>query len=161
MRYLFGFLSVCVLGVVSLVGCSETTGNGGSGGIGGGGSGGSGGIGGAGGTGYIPGIDDGNECTEYRCTPTDDWFVCSDPIPVADGTACAGGTCQSGVCELTGTTLPCTEQGVRNAIAAGGGPYTFACDGPTALAATFKIDNDVILTGEGQLIVDSFDVAGG
>jgi len=41
MRYLFGFLCVCALGVLPLVGCSETSGDGGSGG-----SAGSGGIGG-------------------------------------------------------------------------------------------------------------------
>ena len=44
MRYLFGFLCVCALGVVPLVGCSETTGDGGTGGVGGmAGSGGTGG----------------------------------------------------------------------------------------------------------------------
>jgi hypothetical protein len=41
MRYLFGFLCVCALGVMPLVGCSETSGDGGSAG--------SGGTGGAGG----------------------------------------------------------------------------------------------------------------
>ena len=41
MRYLFGFLCVCALGVMPLVGCSETTGDGGSGGDAG-----SGGVGG-------------------------------------------------------------------------------------------------------------------
>ena len=47
MRYLFGFLCVCALGMMPLVGCSETAGTGGSGGIGGdGGDGGSGGVGG-------------------------------------------------------------------------------------------------------------------
>ena len=50
MRYLFGFLCVCALGVMPLVGCSETSGDGGSGGSAGtGGSAGSGGTGGAGG----------------------------------------------------------------------------------------------------------------
>ena len=45
MRYLFGFLCVCALGVMPLVGCSETTGDGGSGGAGGmAGTGGSGGA---------------------------------------------------------------------------------------------------------------------
>jgi hypothetical protein len=62
---------------------------------------------------------------------------------------------------LTGSVLPCTEQGIRNAISAGGGPYTFDCDGPTTLAARFAIDNDVILDGGGQLIVDAFDVQSG
>jgi len=42
MRYLFGFLSVCALGLVPLVGCSETAGDGGTGGTAGmGGAGGS------------------------------------------------------------------------------------------------------------------------
>jgi len=54
MRYLFGFLCVCALGVMPLVGCSETTGDGGGGGSAGtggvGGDGGSGGTGGTGGT---------------------------------------------------------------------------------------------------------------
>ncbi len=49
MRYLFGFLCVCALTVMPLVGCSETTGDGGTGGDGG--SGGSGGVGGNGGSG--------------------------------------------------------------------------------------------------------------
>ena len=41
MRYVFGFLCVCALGVMPLVGCSETTGDGGNGGTAGdGGSGG-------------------------------------------------------------------------------------------------------------------------
>ena len=35
MRYLVGFVCVCALGVVPLVGCSETTGDGGNGGSGG------------------------------------------------------------------------------------------------------------------------------
>ena len=42
MRYLFGFLCVCALGVMPLMGCSETSGDGGSGG-----SAGTGGTGGA------------------------------------------------------------------------------------------------------------------
>lgn len=46
MRYLFGFLCVCALGVMPLLGCSETAGDGGSGG-----SAGAGGDGGGGGTG--------------------------------------------------------------------------------------------------------------
>jgi hypothetical protein len=52
MRYLFGFLCVCALGVVPLVGCGETAGDGGNGGSGGiAGNGGSGGIAGNGGSG--------------------------------------------------------------------------------------------------------------
>ena len=51
MRYLFGFMCVCALGAVPLVGCSDTTGDGGDGGAGAaGGTAGNGGSGGAGGT---------------------------------------------------------------------------------------------------------------
>jgi len=50
MRYLLGFLCVCALSVVPLVGCSETGGEGGSGGSAGdGGAGGTAGMGGTGG----------------------------------------------------------------------------------------------------------------
>lgn len=38
-----------------------------------------------------------------------------------DGTPCAGGVCEAGACSLTTAVLPCTEQGIRNAVAAGGG----------------------------------------
>ncbi|MBW2158788.1 MAG: LamG domain-containing protein [Deltaproteobacteria bacterium] len=56
MRYLFGFLCVCALGLMPLVGCSETAGTGGSGGTAGsGGAGGDGGMAGDGGTGGTAG----------------------------------------------------------------------------------------------------------
>ena len=57
------------------------------------------------------------------------------------------------------TQFPCTEQGILDAIAAGGGPHTFACVGPTTVvtSAEIVIDNDVILDGEGNLIVDGND----
>jgi hypothetical protein len=53
----------------------------------------------------------------------------------------------------------CTEQGIREAIAVGGGPHTFCCDGPTTVVtqAEIVIDNDVILDGEGNLTVDGND----
>ena len=54
MRYLFGFMCVCALGMMPLVGCSETSGDGGNGGTAGdGGSGGTAGDGGSGGTGGV------------------------------------------------------------------------------------------------------------
>jgi hypothetical protein len=134
-RYLFGFLCVCALGVMPMVGCDDD--------------------GGTGGTDLCVGVecDDFNDCTSDTCDSANG--VCNDPTPVADGTTCAGGMCQAGVCDLTGTVLPCTEQGIRNAIAAGGGPYTFECDGPTTVVteAAIAIDNDVILDGEGDLTV--------
>ncbi|MBW2720421.1 MAG: hypothetical protein JRD94_18300, partial [Deltaproteobacteria bacterium] len=51
---------------------------------------------------------------------------------------------------------PCTEQGIRDAIAMGGGPYTFDCNGPTTVVtqAEIVIDNDVILDGEGNLTLE-------
>ena len=57
---------------------------------------------------------------------------------------------------ITGQEFPCTEQGIRDAITLGGGPHTFDCDGPTTVVteAEIVIDNDVILDGEGSLIVD-------
>lgn len=61
MRYLFGFLCVCALGAVPLVGCSETAGDGGSGGAGGtagtAGSGGAGGVAGDGGSGGVETVE--------------------------------------------------------------------------------------------------------
>jgi hypothetical protein len=65
--------------------------------------------------------------------------------------------------------FPCTEQGIRDAIAEGGGPQTFACEGPQTIVteAEIVIDNNVILDGNGNLTVDGndnhsvFSVAGG
>ena len=131
MRYVFGFLCVCALGVMPLVGCSETTG-----------------------AMLCEGVtceDDGNECTgDGVCDPADG--EC-DYAPVVDGTACGddAGSCQDGTCEVA-----CNEQGIRDAIAAGGGPYRFDCNGPQTVVteAEIVIDNDVILDGEGKLTVD-------
>ena len=97
--------------------------------------------------------DDHVDCTENVCNPVDG--VCSYQA-VGDGASCAGGVCQSGACALTGTALPCTEQGIRNAVAAGGGPYTFDCDGETRIVTKGEIvvDKDVILDGGGEMIVD-------
>ena len=55
--------------------------------------------------------------------------------------------------------FPCTEQGILDAIALGGGPHTFDCAGPTTVitSAEIVIDGDVILDGEGRLTVDGND----
>ncbi len=146
---------VCVFVLVALpvVGCSEeSTAAGGSGGSGG--TGGIGATGGFGGTGGMPecespeDCDDGNECRADLCTDG----AC-EVTPVDDGTACTEGECHQGVCT---PIFPCTEQGIRDAIAEGGGPHFFACDGPTTVVteAEIVIDNDVILDGEGELTVD-------
>ena len=57
---------------------------------------------------------------------------------------------------MTGQEFPCTEQGILEAIAEGGGPHTFDCDGAQTVVteAEIVIDNDVILDGEGNLTVD-------
>lgn len=55
-----------------------------------------------------------------------------------------------------GLVFACTEQGLLDAIQTGGGPHTFACDGPTTVvtSATLEVDNDVTLDGEGDLTID-------
>ena len=94
--------------------------------------------------------DDGNECTDDICNPVDG-SCDNDPLP--DGTPCSGGGCENLVCT---SVFSCTEDGIRTAIATGGGPYTFACDGPTTIETSERIvvDNDVILDGEGNLTLD-------
>lgn len=79
------------------------------------------------------------------------------PAPGTGGMGGDGGVGGSG--GMSGQTYPCTEQGIRNAIAAGGGPHTFACSGPTRVttSADILIDNDVILDGGGDLILDGND----
>ena len=95
--------------------------------------------------------DDFNECATPACYEK----TCLAAM-VEDGTPCAGGMCQAGQCKLSGSVLPCTEQGIRNAIAAGGGPYTFDCEGPTKVTtgAEIAVHNDVVLDGSGNLTVD-------
>jgi hypothetical protein len=74
----------------------------------------------------------------------------------AAGDAGSGGGGDGGMGGVDLRAWPCTEQGIRDAIAVGGGPHTFDCDGPTIVTteATIEIDNDVILNGQGNLIVD-------
>jgi len=177
---------VCALVALPVGGCSdESTGTGGGGGTGdSGGDGGTGAMGGAGGGGMPECetadncLDDFNECTANACTddmctypmlengtPCDEDNECTTDgacaegecvtTPLADGTACAdgAGTCQSGSCS---GTFACTEAGILDAIAVGGGPHTFDCDGPTTvvIGADIRIDSDVELDGGGNLIID-------
>ena len=96
-------------------------------------------------------------CNDYKDCTEDTRSGCDcRHTPVTDGTMCAGGICQAGACELADTVVPCSEQGIRNAIAAGGDePYTFDCDGPQTVVTeeSFYIEHDVILDGEGNLTV--------
>jgi hypothetical protein len=51
----------------------------------------------------------------------------------------------------------CSAEGLRSAIDVGGGPHRFDCDRPTDIKAASHgvvIDTDVILDGEGELILD-------
>jgi hypothetical protein len=99
------------------------------------------------------------DCTDFKDCTADTCLsngLC-ESVAVQDGTLCAGGTCQSGECDLESAVVPCTEQGIRNAIAAGGDtPYTFDCPGSRTVvsSAVILIDNDVILDGEGNLTID-------
>ena len=79
----------------------------------------------------------------------------------ADGDAGTGGISGSGgvggnSIDCRGSICPCSEAGIRAAIAAGGGPYTFECEGLTRVVteAEIVIDKQVILDGESKLIVD-------
>ncbi|MGB5312386.1 MAG: hypothetical protein WBN38_09965 [Polyangiales bacterium] len=97
MRYSFGFLCVCLLGVMPLVWCSGNGGEGGTGGIGGGGTGGMPRC-------QIPeDCDDANDCTDDTCVDG----TCEYTLR-ADGTACdesnectTTGMCAGGECEAT------------------------------------------------------------
>ena len=159
MRILFTFM--CVL-ALSVMGCGETAGTGGSGGDGG--AGGDGGSGGATPECQSPeDCDDDNECTDDTCLAgVCEFMPVPDPTgpdepgdPPGEGTTCGYymGTCEGGSCA---GTFACTEAGIREAIAAGAGPHTFACNGATTVVteAEIFIDNDVILDGEGQLTLD-------
>ena len=184
-RCLFGFTCVLALGLSLVVGCSDPEGSsggsagaggaGGAGGVGGqggaggsGGSGGSGGAGGAGGSGGASGsggFGGSDLCQGVTCDDTgckiDGICDASDGVCdytlVADGTACTDGECLDGVCAPEGA-FSCTEQGIRAAIAEGGGPHFFACDRPTTVQGFFFIVRDVILDGEGRLTIDSSPV---
>ena len=145
MRSCFRGIAVIALGVGLLGGCSDDPGP----------TGGTSGTGGDGGTGGTPECaspedcdDDGDECTAALCTGG----TCQT-TPLDDGAVCTEGECHQGACT---PVFPCTEQGIRDAIAEGGGPHFFDCVGPTTVAteAQIVIDNDVILDGEGELTVD-------
>jgi hypothetical protein len=82
---------------------------------------------------------------------------CGDSTDATGGAGGVGGTSGTGGSGgIDFDVWPCTEQGIRDAITFGGGPHTFACDGPTVVTtqATIDIDNDVILDGDGNLTVD-------
>jgi hypothetical protein len=63
--------------------------------------------------------------------------------------------CDIGAFEVQ-VRFACSEQGIRDAIAVGGGPHRFDCGGPTTVVTDSEIviDKDVFLDGEGYLEVD-------
>jgi hypothetical protein len=52
--------------------------------------------------------------------------------------------------------IPCSEEGIRGAIAVGGGPYHLDCSGlpPITTGSQIVIDKDVILSARGNVTVD-------
>jgi len=100
MRYLLGLLCVCALGVVPLVGCSETSPN------------------------MCEGIDcdDDNECTDDVCDFATG--TCSNP-PVNDGPPCRGGagTCLAGVCVDLPMDVCTNAEDLANACPPGGSMF--------------------------------------
>ena len=142
-----------ILFIALATACSGNTsdGAGGSGGAGGGGQGGAGGD--------EPGCvinedcDDEQECTTDVCLPDG---TC-ESTPADDETECSLGVCVLGACEPVESALPCTEEGIRQAVETGGGPYGFLCEGPQTVTtqAEIVIDSDVVLDGLGNLTVDA------
>ena len=100
--------------------------------------------------------DDGNGCTDDVCDPSDG--SCSN-VPLEDGAFCDIGYCQNGECDAIDSVFDCSEQGIRDAIAAGGGPHAFDCDGATVVRTedVIVIDNDVTLDGLGELTIHGND----
>ncbi len=76
-------------------------------------------------------------------------LACVFALIIGCGEDGGANACEANVCQ-------CTEDGIRAAIAQGGGPFTFDCDGPTTVVtdAEIVIDNDVILDAGGNLTVD-------
>jgi len=134
------------------LGCERMTGAGGQGGSGGGG--------GAAGTGPEVDLCEGvvcpnTECSDFgSCDP--DTGTCVYESVEEDGTACSEGECVAGGCGRVGA-LACTEEAIRAAVEAGGGPHYFACDEPSriVLSETLAIEGDVTMDGEGQLTIHS------
>ena len=84
---------------------------------------------------------------------------CQNAEDCDDRNVCTNDECIGGLCEYTPSArcrMECTEQGVRNAVARSGGPFTFDCNGPTTLVTedTIVVNLDSILDGQGNLTLD-------
>ena len=106
--------------------------------------------------------DDDNECTDDGC----DEDGCTNEL-ADDGTVCVfedgAGVCESGTCvrdcevEDCREVYPCTEQGLRDAIDAGG-ETVIGCNGPTTVAlqdGELLMTKDVSIDGLGLLTIDA------
>ncbi len=82
-------------------------------------------------------------------------FWCIASVGALLGAGC-GGAGSSPEVECVANVCPCSEGGIRAAIAEGVGPYTFDCDGSTTVTTgrEIVIDHDVTLDGGGNLTVD-------
>jgi len=134
MRRLIELFALCVLGIAPLIGLA---------GCGGGQS----------ACKAAEDCNDNNECTRDACDT--DTGACSH-TSLADGALCEGGECQDGSCGAIASVFPCTEQGIRDAIAEGRGPHAFDCAEPTTVTTDDQliIDNDVVLDGLKKLEID-------
>jgi hypothetical protein len=99
------------------------------------------------------------DCSDYKdCTSETCLSDGScESVAVADGAPCAGGICQSGECVLNTSVLPCTEQAIRNAVAAGGDePYRFDCAAaaPVVTKSQISVCGRAVLDGQGALTID-------
>jgi len=138
MHYLLRLACLGALGTVLLVAC------------------GGGGDGENGTPGFLcQGVDcnDDNSCTVDVCDPADG--SCINTVQ-EDDSFCDLGYCQAGECDPIDSIFPCTEQGINDAIAAGGGPHGFSCTGARLIQTTAEIviDKDVILDGR-DLTIDA------
>jgi len=177
MRYLFGFVCVCAMGVMPLVGCGETGGSAGSGGMGGGaGSAGAGGMNGGGGVGPTDPCDDiecndGSACTthtcEADCTDEDGDSVDDVCLPICVYTDwpkdfpcdCVGFDCD--VCDGSGS---CVEDGSGGTGGSGGGMGdVFPCTAQGIRSAivqgggphTFDCNGPKTVTTQAEIIVNN------
>ncbi len=153
-----GLICMLVSTAALVVGCSGD-GEGGGGSAGSGGMGGSAGIGGMGGSAGVGGMGGSAGIGGMGGSAGIGGMGGSAGIGGMGGSAGIGGMGGAGgsagvTCQ--GTVCPCTELGVRDAVAVGGGPYTFDCGGPQTVVtdAEIVISKDVILDGGGELVLD-------
>ena len=82
---------------------------------------------------------------------------CLASVAVVVVGGCGGGGSGNLIAECEQSVCPCSEAGIRGAIAEGSGSFTFDCDGPTTVFTSREIviETDVTLDGEAKLTVDA------